>query len=202
MVSAVTVVACRGEDEDPPDPGAAAQGGAPPGVQETHTDLEIDPDVATALPPASEIPPGLNTATLPPDTEVVEFNFTRVSLIAPGRSAVTLDMLVADTFERRTRGLMFRESLPANTGMLFAFPAPTTSPFWAKDTWFDLDIAFLDEAGQVLEILALEAESTELIQPEAEYLYAVELPQGWFAERGYGLESRFLVPPSVEGFAE
>ena len=111
-------------------------------------------------------------------------------------------MLIADTFERRTRGLMFRTGLPLNTGMLFAFPAETNSPFWNKDVPFDLDIAFLTEAGEIQEILTLVALDTELITPELPYSFAVELPHEWFATNGYAIGARFLIPDGVVGLTE
>ena len=52
----------------------------------------------------------------------------QVELIDGDRDPRSMAMLVADTFDRRTRGLMFRDGLPSNTGMLFAFPAPTNGP--------------------------------------------------------------------------
>ncbi|MEE9278035.1 MAG: DUF192 domain-containing protein, partial [Dehalococcoidia bacterium] len=135
------------------------------------------------------------------DVEIVKFDQARVSVVS-AESNTTLTMLVADTFERRTRGLMHRSWLPVNTGMIFAFPAVTTTPFWNRDTPMSLDIAFLNEDGIILEILALEALSTDLVAPEEPYLYAVELPLGWFAAENISRGDRFQIPDQIVGSAE
>ena len=133
VLSAAVLVACGSGDDDPPHP-------------------------AKALPPADTIPSGLDDALqLPDDVEPVAFSYTEVVLEADRAGRRTVGVLVADTFLRRTRGLMHRTSLPPDTGMLFAFPELTTSPFWNKDAPLDLDIAFLDETGVIREIVRLQA---------------------------------------------
>jgi uncharacterized membrane protein (UPF0127 family) len=160
-------------------------------------------EIATALPPATAIPGNVNNALdLPPDTDAVEFNYTRTAVQSSTGTVFQLGMLVADTYERRTRGLMFRDGLPALTGMLFAFPVPTMGNYWAKDTPLDLDVALLNENGVIIEILSLVALSTELVMPGTEYLYGVEMPAGWFVEHSIDLGAQFDIPESVIGFAE
>lgn len=62
---------------------------------------------------------------------------------------------LARTAEELAQGLMFRESLAENTGMLFLFPhADDSHPFWMKNTLMPLDIIWLDPAGQVLFVSA------------------------------------------------
>lgn len=200
LLAAVSLAGCGGDDATTEAP-APGRGGAAADAQ-VQAEAKLDPAVPMALAPATEIPATLNDVVLPEGVEPVLFSFTMVELIeADGRSLI-VDMLVADSFARRTRGLMYRTRLPANTGMLFAFPARTTSPFWAKDTFLNLDVAFLGEEGIVQEIVQLEAESTELVSAEAEYFYAIEMPRGWLARQGVVVGSRFVVPESVQGLAE
>src|SRR5689334_21066344 len=59
-------------------------------------------------------------------------------------SQITLNLEVADTPERQMRGLMQRESMPEDNGMLFVFPETVLIGFWMKDTLIPLSIAFID----------------------------------------------------------
>ena len=59
---------------------------------------------------------------------------------------------VADTFEKRKYGLMNREYIKPNSGMLFIWKDLEKRTFWMKNTYFDLDLFFLGKEGQVLEI--------------------------------------------------
>ena len=59
---------------------------------------------------------------------------------------------VADTREQRIRGLMFRQSLPADSGMLLVFDREEIQGIWMKNMRFNLDIIFLNKDKQVLEI--------------------------------------------------
>ena len=74
----------------------------------------------------------------------------RVRLPSGAEYAVELAL----TPEEQAQGLMFRESLPTRTGMLFLFPETAPHHFWMKNTMIPLDMIWMDEAGTVLFVSA------------------------------------------------
>jgi uncharacterized membrane protein (UPF0127 family) len=98
--------------------------------------------------------------------------------------AQTIDVEIADTASRRSRGLMFRQSLPAEEGMIFLFAADSSGGFWMKDTFVPLSIAYIDSAGVIITIRDMEPLSTAIVSPSGPYRWALEMNQGWFAASG------------------
>ncbi|WP_313512674.1 DUF192 domain-containing protein [Pseudomonas sp.] len=95
-----------------------------------------------------------------------------------------LGVEVAATREQRQLGLMGREQLAKDRGMLFVFDDSRQHCFWMRDTPLALSAAFLDEQGRVLNIVDMQPfDDTEHCSAQAS-LYGLEVPQGWFAEHG------------------
>jgi uncharacterized protein len=91
---------------------------------------------------------------------------------------------VATSPEQRATGLMHRRDMPTNHGMLFVFEEAQPQCFWMRNTLLPLSIAFIDDAGQIVniaEMKALDETSHCSAQPVR---YALEMNQGWFAKRG------------------
>jgi uncharacterized membrane protein (UPF0127 family) len=91
---------------------------------------------------------------------------------------------VASTPETRQRGLMYRKHLLGHQGMLFVFPESGLHDMWMKNTSIPLSIAFLDEQGVILNITDMLPFSEQPHQPNAPAKFALEMPKGWFIERG------------------
>ena len=92
---------------------------------------------------------------------------------------------VADTPGEQVMGLMNRDSLPADRGMIFVFEEPKKAFFWMKNTSIPLDVAFLDSEGVILEILPLVPfEETRVASQSDKVAYAIETNRDWFASRG------------------
>lgn len=67
---------------------------------------------------------------------------------------VQFDVEVARTAAQRARGLMFRESLPVDHGMIFIFDDDAVRNFWMKNTLIPLDMIFVDKDRQVISVSA------------------------------------------------
>jgi uncharacterized membrane protein (UPF0127 family) len=86
---------------------------------------------------------------------------------------------IADTTAERTRGLMFRQLLTDDFGMLFIFGTESFRSFWMRNTFVSLDIIFIDESGEIVSI----GENTEplsdtSVRSEAPAKYVLEVPAG------------------------
>ncbi|WP_018392592.1 MULTISPECIES: DUF192 domain-containing protein [Bacillaceae] len=106
----------------------------------------------------------------------------RIKIIG-GEREIRLTVQVADTQEKREKGLMFVEKLPENEGILFVLSEKTYGGFWMKNTLIPLSIAFLDSDGKILKILDMKPckeEGCPTYDPELSYRYAIEVNLGWF----------------------
>jgi uncharacterized protein len=131
------------------------------------------------------------SAELPPGAP--EFPKAR-ALIDTGEDSLLVDVEVAETDEQRQYGLMNRESLPEDQGMMFMFLRETKGPFWMKNTLIPLSIAFFAMDGEILKILDMEpceADPCPLYDPGVAYWGALEVNQGAF-ER-WGVEEGDLI---------
>ena len=103
---------------------------------------------------------------------------------------------VADTDAARATGLMHRRMLPENRGMLFVFPHAAPQSFWMMNTYIPLSIAFIDEAGVIINIADMNPLTTATHSSAKPAKYALEMNQGWFAKRGIKSGAR------IEGLAK
>ena len=91
---------------------------------------------------------------------------------------------VAADYSSRGRGLMFRKSLAPNGGMVFIFDTADIHCMWMKNTYIALSVAFLDAQGTIINIADMQPHSEQSHCAARPALYALEMPLGWFAERG------------------
>ncbi|MDD2655163.1 MAG: DUF192 domain-containing protein [Candidatus ainarchaeum sp.] len=110
--------------------------------------------------------------------------------------AVPVYVEVADDMDELGRGLMFRESLPEDEGMLFVFPRPGNYAFWMKDTLVPLDAIYMDENSTVVGIVQMEpciADPCPAYAPDSEALYVLEVNKGFSERHGIELGSRMTL---------
>lgn len=99
--------------------------------------------------------------------------------------AQTVRMQIAALPPEVQRGLMFRQSLGRDEGMLFVFTRTEQMSFWMRNTTIPLDIGFFDAQGVLREIYPLHPLDERSVTSRARDLkFALEVNQGWFKERG------------------
>jgi len=105
----------------------------------------------------------------------------RGHVIFPDGTKVAVE--IASTDPSRMRGLMFRQGLADNEGMIFVFPKVGFYPFWMKDTLIPLDMLWLDPDGRVISIARsvppCKTDPCPEYPPRAEALYVVEVTSGF-----------------------
>jgi len=96
-----------------------------------------------------------------------------------------LTVEVAASPSARSCGLSHRAYLPENHGMLFVEPEPSVLAFWMKDTHIPLSIAFIDDAGRIVDIQQMEPlEKTRYHRSPSKVRFALEVNRGWFDKHG------------------
>ena len=90
---------------------------------------------------------------------------------------------IAATDAQRAQGLMFRETMPANAGMVFVFDQVARQSMWMKNTLLPLSVAFIDEGGRIVNIEDMQPQSLDNHCSSKPVKYALEMNLGWFKQR-------------------
>ena len=85
-----------------------------------------------------------------------------------GERDITLQVEVADKPSERKQGLMCRESIPSETGMLFTYDSDNSSGFWMYNTYTEIDILFIDSYGQVADMIKMSPCPRQTLYPKEE----------------------------------
>src|SRR5262249_11888512 len=98
----------------------------------------------------------------------------------------TYHVELAETRWENIDGLACRQELAGDRGMLFVFTHDETGPFWMNETFFPLDIIFIDADRKIINIRTGVPLNTELLFPEAPYRYVLEISGGEAQRLGIG----------------
>ncbi len=92
---------------------------------------------------------------------------------------------VAATEAQREQGLMFRETMASNAGMVFVFDAPATQCMWMKNTLLPLSVAFIDAEGKIVNIEDMQPQTlnSHCSKKAVAIRYALEMNLGWFKQK-------------------
>ena len=103
---------------------------------------------------------------------------------------------VAATPQSRMVGLMMREQLAPNHGMVFVFDDKSQHCFWMRNTLLPLSIAFIEDDGTIVNVADMTPKSEAPVCPARPVRYALEMQQGWFAKRGIGAGKKITGLPA------
>ena len=112
-----------------------------------------------------------------------------------GAGIHNINAQLAKTAEQREVGLMFRTSMAANDGMLFAFEQAGQQCFWMKNTLIPLAVAFVADDGRIVNIDSMKPQTLDGHCSAAPVRYVLEMNEGWFTKRGIKAGSRLRGGP-------
>ena len=95
-----------------------------------------------------------------------------------------LNIEVAKTPQQLQKGLMFREKLSSNNGMIFSFPKDDVLSFWGMNTFIPLDIAFIDNSNEIDSIQRIKPHDLTSVKSKNKCCHAIEANEGWFDRNG------------------
>ncbi|MEP7154914.1 MAG: DUF192 domain-containing protein [Betaproteobacteria bacterium] len=123
----------------------------------------------------------LSTALLPatPAWSKEPASLTTIALKV-GNQSVHAEIAAND--EARQKGLMFREKMQKNEGMLFVFPEIAYHAMWMRNTPLPLSVAFMDPAGKIVSIHEMLPYTEITHQAAGPARYALEMNAEWFSK--------------------
>lgn len=117
--------------------------------------------------------------------------------ISQGETSHAVSVEIAATVTQRQQGLMFRQELAEDAGMLFLFAEDVRIGFWMRNTYVPLDIAYIGADGRVQEIRQAKPLDETVLTPTEPYRYVVEVNQGWFERHGLGVGATVALPDGL-----
>lgn len=112
-----------------------------------------------------------------------------------GQQKFTLE--IANTEETRERGLMRRDSMPADHGMIFVFTDAAPRGFYMRNTRIPLDIVFVDEDGTIVSIKQMRQYDETTTPSDGPAKWAIELNKGAAASAGLKVGDKLQIPESA-----
>lgn len=164
---------CKGRGSEPgPSAGGSSPGPAP------------DPDRCIVETPTKAPAPAAPADFCPPaPLPDIVFGEGKVAFSTPG--VPTIEVEVARSDEQRNRGLMYRDSMPEDEGMLFVWPEDSRRSFWMRNTCLPLDMLFIAMDGTIVGIL----EQVPTMNDNSRFVpcpaaFVLEVNAGWSRDHG------------------
>jgi len=105
---------------------------------------------------------------------------------------------VAANDPERQQGLMHREKMANNAGMVFVFDKAATQCMWMKNTLLPLSVAFLDENGKIINIEDMEPQTLASHCSKKPAKFALEMNLGWFKQKNIKPGSAIVGLPATK----
>jgi uncharacterized membrane protein (UPF0127 family) len=109
----------------------------------------------------------------------------------------TFNLEIATSFHDQEVGLMHRDQMDSDHGMIFIFPDEAERSFWNHDVHFSLDLIFLDAGGTVVSVKRLDAYSERGVSSDAKAKYAIELNAGTAKRINLKSGMQLALPPEA-----
>jgi len=127
---------------------------------------------------------GVNNPSPPASTQTVAASGPRI--VFPDGYVVHVEVAADDA--TRQQGLMYRDTLPLDRGMIFFFPESGNHPFWMKDTLIPLDMIWIDPQKKIVHVAhnvpPCKADPCPSVPPGADSKYVLEVAGGVAARHG------------------
>ena len=123
----------------------------------------------------------LGAATLALAQDSAQLALQRVELTA---GMHRIDAQVAQTPQERQVGLMYRQEMPPQEGMLFVFEQAAVQCFWMKNPLLPLTAAFVADDGTIVNLADMQPQTSDSHCSTRPVRYVLEMNQGWFAKKG------------------
>ena len=147
------------------------------GGEESSTPEEDGPATTAPVQTTAEVTQNTIVASAPDES-------TTITIVGANGERTEVEVEIADDTAEQRRGLMERTELAENAGMLFVFDREEPRSFWMRNTLVPLSIAYIASDGRIVDIQDMQP-LDETSHPSAEPAqYALEVNQGFFAERG------------------
>ena len=157
------------------------------GGEETSTPEEGGTTTTGPARTTAEVTQNTTVASAPDES-------TTIAIIGANGERTEVEVEIADDTAEQRRGLMERTELAENAGMLFVFDREEPRSFWMRNTLIPLSIAYIASDGRIVDIQDMQP-LDETSHPSAEPAqYALEVNQGFFAERGIEVGNVVEIP--------
>ena len=132
-------------------------------------------------------------------TKNFDENFNAI-YIDNGKNLIKINAEVADDNEERAKGLMFREKLDENSGMLFIFGNEDYQTFWMKNTLIPLDIIFIDSNFKIADIkyaVPCKEEPCILYKSSKPVKYVLEVKDNFTTKKGINIGDKIVLNEKI-----